>query len=85
MCTSCISESVPGLHLRNRQISLDGDPVPGIIPALVIHARVLEVEAAPLAAGAEHGDVAAVGVDVHQLGVEREHPQRRHTITVLPM
>ena len=29
---------VPGLHLRNRQISLDGEQVPGIIPALVIHA-----------------------------------------------
>ena len=46
---------------------------------------VLEAEAAPLAAGAEHRDVAAVGVDVHQLGVEREDPQRRHTTTVLPM
>ena len=29
---------MPGLHLRNRQISLDGEQVPGIIPALVIHA-----------------------------------------------
>ena len=44
----------------------------------------LEAEPSPLAAGAQHGDVAAVGVDVHQLGIEREHPQRRHTITVLP-
>jgi malate synthase len=33
-----IFHRVPGLHLRNRQISLDGDQVPGIIPALVIHA-----------------------------------------------
>ena len=33
-----IFHRVPGLHLTNRQISLDGDQVPGIIPALVIHA-----------------------------------------------
>ena len=45
----------------------------------------LEAEPAPLAARAQHGDVAAVGVDVHQLGIEREHPQRRHRTTVLPM
>jgi len=32
-----IFHRVPGLHLRNRQISLDGEQVPGIIPALVIH------------------------------------------------
>ena len=47
--------------------------------------RVLEAKPAPLAASAQHGDVAAVGVDVHQLRVEREHPQRRHRTTVLPM
>jgi len=28
---------VPGLHLRNRQIELDGRSVPGMIPAMVIH------------------------------------------------
>jgi malate synthase len=33
-----IFHRVPGLHLRNRQISLAGEPVPAIIPALVIHA-----------------------------------------------
>ena len=33
-----IFHRVPGLHLQNRQISLDGDPVPGIIHALVMHA-----------------------------------------------
>jgi malate synthase len=33
-----IFHRVPGLHLRNRQISMDGDGVPAIIPALVIHA-----------------------------------------------
>ena len=33
-----IFHRVPGLHLRSRQITLDGDPVPAIIPALVIHA-----------------------------------------------
>ena len=33
-----IFHRVPGLHLTNRQISLDGEQVPGIIPALVIHA-----------------------------------------------
>jgi len=33
-----IFHRVPGLHLRSRQISLAGEPVPGIIPALVIHA-----------------------------------------------
>ena len=33
-----IFHRVPGLHLRNRQISLDGVPVPAMIPALVIHA-----------------------------------------------
>jgi malate synthase len=32
-----IFHRVPGLHLRNRQITLDGDEVPGMIPALVIH------------------------------------------------
>ena len=39
----------------------------------------LEAEPAPLAARAQHGDVAAVGVDVHQLRIEREDPQRRHS------
>jgi malate synthase len=29
---------VPGLHLRNRQMSLNGEQVPAMIPALVIHA-----------------------------------------------
>ena len=29
---------VPGLHLKNRQMTLDGEPVPGTIPAVVIHA-----------------------------------------------
>ena len=38
----------------------------------------LEAEPAPLAARAQHRDVAAVGVDVHQLGIERADPQRRH-------
>jgi malate synthase len=33
-----IFHRVPGLHLRNRQIWLDGEGVPGIIPALVFHA-----------------------------------------------
>ncbi len=33
-----IFHRVPGLHLRSRQISLDGAPVPAIIPALVMHA-----------------------------------------------
>jgi malate synthase len=33
-----IFHRVPGLHLRNRQISLDGEEVPGIIPALIFHA-----------------------------------------------
>jgi malate synthase len=33
-----IFHRVPGLHLRNRQIWIDGEEVPGIIPALVIHA-----------------------------------------------
>jgi malate synthase len=33
-----IFHRVPGLHLRSRQISLAGEPVPAIIPALVIHA-----------------------------------------------
>ena len=46
---------------------------------------VLEAEPAPLAARAQHGDVAAVGVDVHQLRIERQDPQRRHRTTVLPM
>ncbi len=32
-----IFHRVPGLHLRNRQMSLDGEPVPAMIPALVIH------------------------------------------------
>src|SRR5206468_1854685 len=29
---------VPGLHLQNRQITVDGREVPAAIPALVIHA-----------------------------------------------
>jgi malate synthase len=33
-----IFHRVPGLHLRNRQMTLDGDHVPAIVPALVIHA-----------------------------------------------
>jgi malate synthase len=33
-----IFHRVPGLHLQNRQISLDGDQVPAIIPALIMHA-----------------------------------------------
>ena len=33
-----IFHRVPGLHLRSRQLSLAGEPVPAIIPALVIHA-----------------------------------------------
>jgi malate synthase len=33
-----IFHRVPGLHLRNRQITVDGEETPGMIPALVIHA-----------------------------------------------
>ena len=33
-----IFHRVPGLHLENRQISLDGEQVPAMIPALVMHA-----------------------------------------------
>ena len=33
-----IFHRVPGLHLRNRQITMNGDGVPAIIPALIIHA-----------------------------------------------
>lgn len=33
-----IFHRVPGLHLRNRQMTLDGEHVPAIVPALVIHA-----------------------------------------------
>jgi len=33
-----IFHRVPGLHLRNRQISMNGEDVPAIIPGLVIHA-----------------------------------------------
>jgi malate synthase len=33
-----IFHRVPGLHLLNRQISLDGEQVPAMIPALIIHA-----------------------------------------------
>jgi malate synthase len=33
-----IFHRVPGLHLRSRQMTLDGAPVPAMIPALVIHA-----------------------------------------------
>ena len=33
-----IFHRVPGLHLQNRQIALDGDQVPAMIPALIIHA-----------------------------------------------
>jgi malate synthase len=33
-----ILHRVAGLHLRNRQMTLDGEPVPAIIPGLVIHA-----------------------------------------------
>jgi malate synthase len=32
-----IFHRVPGLHLRNRQMTLDGEQVPAMIPALVIH------------------------------------------------
>jgi malate synthase len=33
-----IFKRVPGLHLKNRQIAMDGEQVPAMIPALVIHA-----------------------------------------------
>lgn len=33
-----IFHRVPGLHLQNRQMSLDGEQVPAMIPALVMHA-----------------------------------------------
>ena len=33
-----IFHRVAGLHLRNRQMTLGGEPVPAIVPALVIHA-----------------------------------------------
>ncbi|MBI3047433.1 MAG: hypothetical protein HYY76_03895 [Acidobacteria bacterium] len=33
-----ILHRVAGIHLRNRQMTLDGEPVPAIIPGLVIHA-----------------------------------------------
>ena len=33
-----IFHRVPGLHLRNRQITIDGEYVPAMVPALVIHA-----------------------------------------------
>ncbi|MBI2188407.1 MAG: hypothetical protein HYU37_15000 [Acidobacteria bacterium] len=33
-----ILHRVAGIHLRNRQMTLDGEPVPSIIPGLVIHA-----------------------------------------------
>jgi malate synthase len=33
-----IFHRVPGLHLRNRQITVDGEETPAMIPALVIHA-----------------------------------------------
>ena len=33
-----IFHRVPGLHLRNRQMTLHGEEVPAIVPALVIHA-----------------------------------------------
>jgi len=33
-----IFHRVPGLHLQNRQIALDGEQVPAIIPALLMHA-----------------------------------------------
>jgi len=40
-------------------------------------ARELEPDAAPLAARPKDRDVPAVGVDVHELGVERADAQRR--------
>jgi malate synthase len=33
-----IFHRVPGLHLKNRQISLNGEQVPAMIPALIMHA-----------------------------------------------
>ena len=89
---------VERIALRGLHVARDGDLV-AVLPAAhvdeIVRVRVeplaergggvLEAEAAPFAAGAEHGDVAAVGVDVHQLGIEREDSQRRHTTTVLPM
>src|SRR5918996_4489536 len=49
-----------------------------------------EADAAPLAAGAEHRDVPAVGIDVHEIGIEPAdaervaHPAASRTTTVLP-
>ena len=33
-----IFHRVPGLHLRNRQMTIDGEQIPAIVPALVMHA-----------------------------------------------
>ena len=48
----------------------------------------LEADAPPLAAALEHDQVAAVGVDVHEVGVQGAHPQHddqaRSITTVLP-
>jgi hypothetical protein len=89
---------VEGLALGGRHVVCDGDLVAILAAAHVeevVGVRVeaiperrggvLEAEPAPLAARAQERDVPAVGVDVHQLGVERADPQRRHTTTMLPM
>ena len=41
----------------------------------------LEADPAPRAAALQQQQVAAVGVDVHQLGIQRADPQDRHSIT----
>ena len=95
---AAVGRGVEGVALGGDHVVRDGDlvavlaaahveEVVGVRVERLAEARrgVLEAEAAPLAAGAQHRDVAAVGVDVHQLGVERADPQRRHTTTMLPM
>ena len=39
-------------------------------------ARQLEADPAPLTTAAQHQQVAAIGIDVHQVRVQRTHPQR---------
>ena len=83
----CVRHVVGDRRLVAVLAAADVEEVMGVGVEWLLEARrcVLEADPAPLAARAQHGDVAAIGIDVHQLGVERADPQRRHTTTVLPM
>ena len=65
-----------GYQLLGHAYELDGTKLPGVgLVDLEPGAAQLEAQATPLAAAPQELQVAAIGVDVHQVGVQRADPQ----------